>query len=82
MLLDGVKKMLNITGDAMDDTLDLYIQEVTQFAIGAGVPSAFFETQECVGLVARGVSDLYNLNGGTARLSEYRAKNREGTRRI
>lgn len=65
--LEDVKKALGITGDYLDDTLNFYIEEVTDFARNAGVK---FEDIS-VGLVARGVSDLWNYGAGEGKLSEY-----------
>jgi hypothetical protein len=65
--LEDVKKALGITGDYLDDTLNFYIEEVTDFARNAGVKSEDIS----VGLVARGVSDLWNYGAGEGKLSEY-----------
>lgn len=65
--LEDVKKALGITGDYLDDTLNFYIEEVTDFARNAGVK---FEDIS-VGLVARGVSDLWNYGAGEGKLSDY-----------
>jgi hypothetical protein len=66
-MTDDVKKALGITGDYLDDTLNFYIGEVTDFARNAGVKSEDIS----VGLVARGVSDLWNYGAGEGKLSEY-----------
>lgn len=66
-LLDNVKTALNITGTYQDATLQLYIDEVLAFLNGAGIKSA----DATVGLVARGVSDLWNYGAGGGKLSEY-----------
>lgn len=65
--LEDVKKALGITGDYLNDTLNFYIEEVTDFARNAGVKSEDIS----VGLVARGVSDLWNYGAGEGKLSEY-----------
>lgn len=66
-LLDNVKTALNITGTYQDATLQLYIDEVLAFLNGAGISTA----NATVGLVARGVSDLWNYGAGGGKLSEY-----------
>ena len=66
-LLDNVKTALNITGTYQDATLQLYIDEVLAFLNDAGIKSA----DATVGLVARGVSDLWNYGAGGGKLSEY-----------
>lgn len=66
-MLEKVKLALNITGSYQDATLQQYIDEVMGFLTDAGVPSS----RITVGLVARGVSDLWNYGSGEGKLSEY-----------
>ena len=66
-MLENVKKALNITGNYQDNALQQYIDEVTAFLVEAGVKSADIT----VGVVARGVSDLWNYGAGEGKLSEY-----------
>ena len=66
-MLEDVKKALGITGDYQDATLTEYIDEVVAFAVDAGVTQANIT----VGLVARGVSDLWTYTGGNGQLSSY-----------
>lgn len=66
-ILDGVKTALNITGNFQDETLKQYIEEVTEFLKDAGVKQNYIT----VGIVARGVSDLWNYGAGGGVLSEY-----------
>lgn len=65
MYLDGVKSALGITGEYQDDTIEQYIDEVVAFLTRAGV------TDISVGIVSRGVSDLWNYGGGSGKLSDY-----------
>lgn len=65
--LADVKTALGITGDYQDGTLNIYINEVVAFLIDAGVS----ETNITSGIVARGVSDLWNYGGAEGKLSEY-----------
>lgn len=68
-LLPKVKTMLGITGTYQDELLKEYIGEVIAFMIDAGVPK---DTQANVtGVVARGVSDLWNYGMGNASFSPY-----------
>lgn len=64
-MLEGVKNALGIQGTYQDATLTEYIDEVTAFLERAGVSDI------TVGLVARGVADLWNYGGGGGKLSEY-----------
>lgn len=65
--LSGVKNALGITGDFQDETLQVYFDEVVEFLVDAGVA----ESNITSGLVARGVSDLWNYGSGAGRLSQY-----------
>ena len=66
-MLGKVKKALGIQGNYLDDTLTEYIIEVKTFLIDAGVLSNNITS----GIVARGVSDLWNYGAGEGKLSEY-----------
>jgi hypothetical protein len=68
-LLEGVKKANNIplSDTSQDDSLTQWIDEVVSVLVGAGVP----REKITVGIVARGVSDLWNYDSGGAKLSEY-----------
>ena len=65
--LTEVKSALGITGNYQDDTLQLYVDEVTDLLKGAGVAANNITT----GIVARGVSDLWNYGSGEGKLSDY-----------
>lgn len=66
-MLEKVKISLGITGTYQDDTVNEYILEIKAFLTDAGVK----KSNITVGLVARGVSDLWNYGAGKGRLSEY-----------
>ena len=66
-MIEQVKQMLNITGEYQDQTIQLYVDEVIGFLKSAGVK----ENDITVGIVARGVSDLWNYGAGDGKLSEY-----------
>lgn len=70
-MLDTVKTALGITGDYLDATIALYIAEVGEYLIGAGVPATIVGTQQAAGVTARGVADLWNYGGGAGVLSPY-----------
>ena len=67
MSLDAVKAALGITGDYQDSTIQIYYDEVMAFLSDSGVPAAKITP----GLVARGVSDLWNYGEAGGKLSEY-----------
>lgn len=65
--LADVKNALGITGDYQDATLRVYIDEVVSFLRDAGVTESNITT----GIVARGVSDLWNYGSAEGKLSQY-----------
>lgn len=65
--LEDVKSALGITGEYQDATLTVYMQEVMDFLKDAGIAEGNITS----GLVARGVSDLWNYGEGKGELSTY-----------
>lgn len=65
--LDQIKNALGITGDYQDATLQIYFDETVAFLKDAGVS----ENNMTAGLIARGVSDLWNYGTGEGKLSPY-----------
>ena len=65
--LEMVKNALGIVGDYQDATLTVYLNEVMDFLKDSGV----VEADITAGLVARGVSDLWDYGSGTGKLSTY-----------
>lgn len=65
--LEQVKAALGIVGDYQDDTLQVYFDEAVAFLVDAGVS----EANITAGVVARGVSDLWNYGAGDGKLSPY-----------
>ncbi len=66
-MLSHVKNAIGVTGDYQDATLTEYINEVIAFLNDSGVPSSKITP----GIVARGVSDLWNYGAGEGKLSSY-----------
>lgn len=66
-LLNEVKNALGITGEYQDDTLQVYIDEVVDFLVDSGVAKSNITS----GIVARGVSDLWNYGSREGKLSQY-----------
>lgn len=65
--LENIKNALGITGTYQDATLTAYADEVVAFLKDAGVTEANMTD----GVIARGVSDLWNYGAGQGKLSEY-----------
>ena len=53
----------------MDTTISIYIDEVTDYMSGAGVPDSVIAAS--VGVIARGVNDLWTASSGDAKYSPY-----------
>ena len=70
-ILDDVKSGLGITGNYQDGALNLYIDEVKAFLTDAGVKAETVDSPAAVGVITRGVADLWNYGAGEGALSEY-----------
>ncbi len=69
--LESVKSALGITGTYQDATLTIYINEVIAYMRDAGVSTEVISSNVSAGVIARGVTDLWNYNGGAGKLSDY-----------
>ena len=70
--LAKVKTALGMNGsEFQNETLTLYIGEVLEFMIDAGVQREVAESEAAVGCIAIGVNDLWNYSSGGVRLSDY-----------
>lgn len=70
-LLTRVKAAIGITGNYQDSTLLVYIEEVKAFLASAGVRATVLNSDKVVGIVSRGVMDLWNYGAGQGTLSPY-----------
>ena len=72
-ILTTVKQMLfgMDAGTFRDDLLTAYINEVKDFMRNAGVAESVISSDSAVGIIAIGVSDLWNYQAGGVKLSEY-----------
>ena len=70
--LAKVKNALGMIGNNyQDETLSVYIDEVLEFMIDAGVQREVAESTAAVGCLAVGVNDLWNYSSGGVRFSDY-----------
>lgn len=69
--LSKVKANLGITGTYQDATIQGYIDEVKQFLLDGGVESEVVDDESSVGIITRGVADLWNYGSGGTSLSPY-----------
>lgn len=68
-ILAAVKDALGVTGTFTDNTISVYIDDVVDFMSGAGVSAAMITASP--GVIARGVSDLWDNDGGNVKFSPY-----------
>ncbi len=70
-MLENVKAMLGITGTYQDEAIQGYIDEVKQFLLDGGVNKEIVDADTSVGIIARGVADLWNYGSGGTSFSPY-----------
>lgn len=71
-VLQGVKEALGMAGNSFHDAALLrYIAEVKEYLMDGGVPPEIINAETSIGIIARGVSDLWNYGSGNAELSPY-----------
>lgn len=70
-LLAKVKSALGIGGTYQDDTLQIYVDETKEYLRSAGISEAVILSKKAIGVICRGVSDLWNYGAGNAQLSLY-----------
>ena len=68
-LLAKVKLALGETSDFADSMIAIYIDEVLDYMKNAGVSDSIANVS--AGVVARGVSDLWDNDGGNVKFSAY-----------
>ena len=70
-LLQRVKNALGITGNYQDETIKIYLQDIREYMLDAGVPAYVVDSTAAVGAFVRGVADLWNYGSGSVVLSQY-----------
>lgn len=70
-ILQRVKTALGISGEYQDDTIKIFIQDVRNYMLDAGVPESIVDSDAAIGTFVRGVADLWNYGSGSAELSPY-----------
>lgn len=69
--LERVKTLLGISGAYHDAIISGYIADVMAYMRDSGVADVVINSENAVGAIARGVSDLWNYGAGGANLSPY-----------
>ena len=70
ILVEEIKIRLGITGNYHDELLARFADDVKAFMVSGGVPKAVVESDISVGVIARGVADLWNLGAGDGKFSQ------------
>lgn len=68
--LEEVKKAIGITGNFQDGTIMIHMLEAKEYLKGAGVSEKKLKSSKVIGLLSRGVMDLWNYGAGS-KLSNY-----------
>lgn len=68
-LLTRVKNGMLISGTSFDDALTMHIEEVKFYLADAGISKETIDSEKSVGIITRGVSDLFTNE--TPTLSNY-----------
>ena len=70
-LLLEIKKGLGVTGTYQDGTILRHLKDVKAFMASAGVRADLIISEAAVGLLLRGVADLWNTESGTVGFSPF-----------
>lgn len=68
-LLQEVKNRMLITTDYHDEMLKGFIRDTKEFLIDSGVLKEVVDSEVSVGVIARGVADLFNVGTGDGEYS-------------
>lgn len=68
--LTQIKAALGITG-IPDETITVWLTDVKDFMLNAGVPNSVINAPTTIGTLARGVADMWNYGAGDTGLSTY-----------
>ncbi|MDE6314020.1 MAG: hypothetical protein K2M46_10485 [Lachnospiraceae bacterium] len=69
--LEKIKAALGIGDTYHDETLMIFLEECRDYLKDAGVNSATINSTKAIGILCRGVTDLWNYGSGTGKLSAY-----------
>lgn len=71
LLLQAVKIRLGVTGDFQDTLITGYVLDTIEYMVSAGVDRETAESVSSAGVIARGVSDLWNYSAGDVKFSDF-----------
>lgn len=70
-ILAAVKDRRGITGTYHDRTIEGYILDTKAYLLDAGVKKEILESDAALGVIFRGVSDLWDYGTGDVKFSTY-----------
>ena len=68
-MLEEIKTRLSIYGTDLDPTITGMIDDVVAFCLAAGIKYSQLTQPSAIGLIARGVADLWNYGAGDGKFS-------------
>lgn len=72
-LIEEIKTRLAITGNHHDSLLLAYANDTKEYLLSAGVSLEVLESEKSIGIIARGVSDMWNGEGKFSEMFYQRA---------
>lgn len=69
VLVAEIKKRMGITGNYHDALLLGYAQDVKEYMHAGGIPAEIVDGEASIGVISRGVADLWNLGAGAGHFS-------------
>ncbi len=69
-LVDEIKTRLGITGTYHDALITAYADDVKAYLLDAGVSKSVIDSDASVGVISRGVADLWNYGAGDGKFSD------------
>lgn len=69
-LVEEIKVRLAITGNHHDSLLLAYANDTKDYLLSAGVLQEVLESKKSLGIIARGVADLWNFGSGDGKFSQ------------
>lgn len=71
VLLSEIKKRLNISGTYHDALLLGFANDTKEYMHSGGVPADVVDSEASIGIICRGVADLWNLGGTDGHFSGF-----------
>lgn len=69
-LVEEIKVRLGLTGNHHDSLLLAYANDTKDYLVSAGVHPEVVDSRKSIGVIARGVADLWNFGAGEGKFSQ------------